>query len=50
MAQPHTSIAGREGLATPDLASKRGALEAHRKTAIQQQIVRHVLLPCLTGT
>ncbi|WP_410959403.1 hypothetical protein, partial [Salmonella sp. SAL4433] len=27
-----------------DLASNRGALEANRKKAIQQQIVRHVLL------
>ena len=33
-----------------DLASNRGALEANRKKAIQQQIVRHVLLPYLTGS
>jgi len=33
-----------------DLASNRGALEGNRKRAIQQQIVRHVLLPYLTGS
>ncbi len=33
-----------------DLASNRGALEANRKRAVQQQIVRHVLLPYLTGS
>jgi hypothetical protein len=33
-----------------DLASNRGALETDRKRAVQVQVVRHVLLPFLTGS